>query len=42
MQFMEPLGTTDGSVDAAWDFKSDRWRDDVIEITQELSPTLLR
>ena len=26
MQFMEPLGTTDGSVAAAWDFGRDRWR----------------
>ncbi len=42
MQFMEPLGTTDGSVDAAWDFRGDRWREDVVEITQELAPTLMR
>ena len=26
MQFMEPLGTTDGSVEAAWDSLRDRWR----------------
>jgi hypothetical protein len=25
MQFMEPLGTTDGSVAAAWDFTRDCW-----------------
>ena len=42
MQFMEPLGTTDGSVDAAWDFGTNRWREDVVEITQELAPTLIR
>lgn len=42
MQFMEPLGVTDTSVDAAWDFGADRWREDVIEITQELAPTLMR
>jgi hypothetical protein len=42
MQFMEPLGTTDSSVDAAWDFGADRWREDVVEITQELAPTLMR
>lgn len=42
MQFMEPLGTTDGSVDAAWDFNHDRWRQDVIDITRELAPTMLR
>jgi len=42
MQFMEPLGTTDSSVDAAWDFNRDCWREDVIDITRELSPTMLR
>jgi len=42
MQFMEPLGTTDGSVAAAWDFKKDRWRQDVVEVTKELSPSLIR
>lgn len=42
MQFMEPLGVTDGSVDAAWDFMNDRWREDLISITRELAPTLMR
>ena len=42
MQFMEPLGVTDTSVDAAWDFASDRWREDVVEITRELAPSLMR
>jgi alpha-N-arabinofuranosidase len=42
MQFMEPLGTTDSSVDAAWDFNRDVWREDVIEATRELSPTMMR
>jgi hypothetical protein len=42
MQFMEPLGVTDGSVDAAWDFGSDRWREDVVEVSQVLAPTLMR
>jgi alpha-L-arabinofuranosidase len=42
MQFMEPLGVTDTSVDAAWDFRAGDWREDVIEISQELAPTLLR
>jgi len=42
MQFMEPLGTTDGSVAAAWDALRDRWRPDVIEATKELAPTLVR
>ncbi len=39
MQFMEPLGTTDGSVAAAWDFGRDRWRPDVIDVTRRLGPT---
>ena len=42
MQFMEPLGTTDGSVAAAWDFGRDCWREDVIEATRKLSPSLIR
>ncbi|MHC4799767.1 MAG: alpha-L-arabinofuranosidase C-terminal domain-containing protein, partial [Planctomycetota bacterium] len=42
MQFMEPLGVTDGSVAAAWDLKHDRWRPDVIRATKELVPTLIR
>jgi alpha-L-arabinofuranosidase len=42
MQFMEPLGTTDGSVAAAWDFGHDRWRQDVIDVTRKLGPTLIR
>jgi hypothetical protein len=42
MQFMEPLGTTDGSVAAAWDFLQDRWRPDVLEATRNLAPSLIR
>lgn len=42
MQFMEPLGTTEGSVEAAWDFRSHRWRPDVVRITKELAPGLIR
>jgi len=42
MQFMEPLGTTDGSVAAAWDFLNHRWRPDVIETTRRLAPALIR
>ncbi|MEW6744054.1 MAG: alpha-L-arabinofuranosidase C-terminal domain-containing protein [Planctomycetota bacterium] len=42
MQFMEPLGTTDGSVAAAWDFNRDCWREDLIDVTRELAPTLVR
>jgi alpha-N-arabinofuranosidase len=42
MQFMEPLGTTDGSVAAAWDFGRDCWRKDVVNVTKKLSPSLIR
>jgi alpha-N-arabinofuranosidase len=42
MQFMEPLGTTDGSVDAAWDFNRNVWREDLVATTRELAPTLMR
>jgi alpha-L-arabinofuranosidase len=42
MQFMEPLGATDGSVEAAWDHGRDAWRDDVVEVTRELGPTMMR
>ena len=30
MQFMEPLGATDGSVEAAWNHRANDWRDDVV------------
>ncbi len=42
MQFMEPLGVTDGSVAAAWDAGRDCWREDVVEATRRLGPTLIR
>jgi alpha-N-arabinofuranosidase len=42
MQFMEPLGTTDSSVDAAWDYGAQCWREDVVEATRDLAPPLLR
>lgn len=42
MQFMEPLGATDGSVEAAWDHLRDEWREDVVEITRALAPTMMR
>lgn len=42
MQFMEPLGTTDGSVEAAWDHLRDHWRADVVNATRDLAPTMLR
>jgi len=42
MQFMEPLGVTDSSVEAAWDHQSDNWRKDVIDVTKELAPGMMR
>jgi len=42
MQFMEPLGVTDGSVEAAWDHMRDDWRPDLVRVTKELAPTLIR
>ena len=42
MQFMEPLGATDGSVEAAWDHLAEQWRDDVVAVTSELGPPMMR
>ena len=42
MQFMEPLGATDGSVDASWDYLNDCWRPDLIEVTRKLGATMVR
>lgn len=42
MQFMEPLGVTDSSVEAAWDYQRDDWRKDFVEVTRELAPGMMR
>src|SRR5258705_10680416 len=42
MQFMEPLGVTDPSVEAAWDYNRDDWRRDFVETTADLAPGMLR
>lgn len=42
MQFMEPLGVTDGSIEASWDHETDTWRKDLINITKELAPGMMR
>jgi len=42
MQFMEPLGTTDGSVEASWDHAKMDWRPDLVEVTRDLGCTMLR
>jgi alpha-N-arabinofuranosidase len=42
LQFMEPLGVTDSSVEAAWDYERDDWRKDFVETTRELAPGMMR
>jgi alpha-L-arabinofuranosidase len=42
MQFMEPLGVTDSSVEAAWDNNRDDWRKDFVDATKDLAPGMMR
>ena len=42
MQFMEPLGTTDSSVEAAWDFLTNQWRPQFIDTVRDLAPSTIR
>ena len=42
MQFMEPLGVTDSSVEAAWDYGRDDWRQDFVDATADLAPGMIR
>ncbi len=42
MQFMEPLGTADGSVEAMWNHETDDWYPKIVEETKKLGPTLMR
>jgi alpha-L-arabinofuranosidase len=42
MQFMEPLGVTDSSAEAGWDYERDDWRSDFIETTKDLAPGMVR
>jgi alpha-L-arabinofuranosidase len=42
MQFMEPLGVTDSSVEAAWDYHQDDWRPDFVATTKDLAPGVIR
>lgn len=42
MQFAEPLGTADSSIDAAWDFLGERWQPATLELLKELAPPMLR
>ena len=42
MQFMEPLGVTDSSVEASWDRDSDDWRRDFVVTVEDLAPDVIR
>ncbi|MBO6053482.1 MAG: alpha-L-arabinofuranosidase [Clostridia bacterium] len=42
MQFMEPLGSTDSSVDAGWDYLRERWHDDLLDTVRSLGPGMVR
>ena len=42
MQFMEPLGVTDSSCEAAWDYDKDDWRQDLIQTVRDLAPGMVR
>jgi alpha-L-arabinofuranosidase len=42
MQFMEPLGVADSSLEAAWDYDADDWRKDLIAATREIGPGMVR
>lgn len=42
MQFAEPLGTSDSSIDAGWDFLHDCWQTKLVDKVKELAPTMIR
>lgn len=42
MQFMEPLGVTDSSVEAAWSYDTNDWRQDFVDTTRSLAPDVMR
>src|SRR5262252_6992005 len=42
MQFMEPLGATDSSVEAAWDYDHNDWRKDFVDAVTDLAPDVIR
>jgi alpha-L-arabinofuranosidase len=42
MQFMEPLGSTDSSVEAAWNYDTDDWRRDFVDVVKDLAPDVIR
>ena len=42
MQFMEPLGNTEPSVEGAWNYHTDSWREDFVECVRDLAPDMVR
>lgn len=42
MQFAEPLGNADSSVDAAWNYVYHSWQPDVLETLKRLAPPMIR
>ena len=42
MQFMEPLGAADSSVDAGWDYVCERWHGDLLDTVRSLAPGMIR
>lgn len=42
MQFMEPLGANDGSVEAAWDYRADDWLGSFVDVVKDLAPDVIR
>lgn len=42
MQFMEPLGVSDSSVEAAWDYDINDWRKDFVDTVKDLAPGMMR
>lgn len=42
MQFAEPLGCSDTSIDASWDWINETWHPKVVEIVKKLAPPMIR
>src|SRR4029078_13368814 len=42
MQLMEPFEISDSSVEAAWDYDTDDWRKDFIDVVKDLAPNVMR
>ncbi len=42
MQFMEPLGAADSSVDAGWDYLHECWHEDLLSAVRSLAPGMVR